>query len=364
MFTLKKKLSTWLFAAGLAVAGASTAHAAPVTIKYGAYHSSSETFITAINDMMDAITERTNGDVVFEPYYAGSLLKAQDLYPGLSRGAVDMVTSAPQAFNPRDFPLSGVTLPFMTEDVIAATRAFHTWFDEHPEVQAEFERNGAHLLLGVSLAENVIWTKKQIKTADDLKGMRIRMLLGPGEALSILGATAVATPYTEAIDLLQRGGVDGISTTFFDQGVRDGLGDVAEYVSSGARMGVFAIMLTSVRKDLWDSLPADTQAIFNEEASKAMESYFEKLDETVDAAVAQLSSEGKVKVGQIDDAEAQKWRELTDEKLKENYIERAKRVNVDGQALLDSFQSIVTKYESQSDYVTGIDRYLQSQAEN
>lgn len=358
--TLKRRFSAWLFATGFAMVAAGTVQAAPVKIKYGAYHSSSETFITAINEMMEAVTERTDGEVQFEPYYGGSLLKAQDLYPGLARGAVDMVTSAPQAFNPREFPLSGVTLPFMTENVIAATHAFHSWFDEQPDVQAEFERNGAHLLLGVSLAENVIWTKKQIQTAEDLKGMRIRMLLGPGEALSILGATAVATPYTEAIDLLQRGGVDGISTTFFDQGVRDGLGDVADYISSGARMGVFAIMLTSIRKDLWDSLSADTQKIFNEEAASAMERYFEKLDEAIDAAVAKLSAEDKVQVGQIHEAEAQRWRELTDDKLKENYIERAQRVNVDGQALLDDYRAAIAKFEPQSDYVTGIDRYLQS----
>lgn len=358
---LPVKLSRWLTIAALCV-GSSIAQAAPVTIKYGAYHSANETFITAINDMMSAITDRTQGEIVFEPYYGGSLLKAQDLYPGLARGAVDMVTSAPQAFNPRDFPLSGVTLPFMTDNVHAATYAYQDWFSNNPAVQAEFKRNGAHLLLGWSLAENVIWTKKPINTAADLKGMRIRMLLGPGEALSLLGATAVATPYTEAIDLLQRGGVDGISTTFFDQGVRDGLGNVADYMSSGGRMGVFAIMLTSIREKLWDSFSPETQAIFNEEAAKATVRYFNALDNAANKAVQQLEN-SNIKVQEIDPEEAKRWQELTQTTLHQNYIDRAARVKADGRALLDDYQARIDKYSAEHPYVTGIDKFLQKKAQ-
>lgn len=353
---MKRRLMSLMLSAvvGLSAGGMAQAE---TKIKYAAYHSSSETFITVINEMMDTITERTGGDIVFERYYGGSLLKAQDLYPGMARGAVDMVTSAPQAFNPREFPLSGVVLPFMTDNPLAATRAFEDWVAAHEEVQREYERNGAHLLLGWSLAENVLWTKKKIEVADDLKGMRLRMLLGPGEALSLLGATAVATPYTEAIDLLQRGGVDGITTTFFDQGVRDGLGDVSNYVSSAGRMGVFAIMLTSIRSSIWDKFDDETKSIFNEEAEKATERYFAALNNTVDDAVTKLRDTSKVEVAEIDDAEAQRWRELTEGELNKNYIERAARVKADGEALIASYKDLVSKYEAELDYETGLERY-------
>src|SRR5690625_6205740 len=69
--------------AGLAVAASLGVAQAQTKIKYGAYHTANETFIKEITQMMDTITERTDGEVVFEPYYAGSLLKAQDLYPGM-----------------------------------------------------------------------------------------------------------------------------------------------------------------------------------------------------------------------------------------------------------------------------------------
>ena len=63
----------------------------------------------------DEVTKRTNGRVTFEYYYGGVLLKASDVYPGLSRGAVDIGYTVPAAFNPREYPLAGVTLPFVTE---------------------------------------------------------------------------------------------------------------------------------------------------------------------------------------------------------------------------------------------------------
>lgn len=349
--------------AGFSMVAVIGAAQAQTKIKYGAYHTANETFIKEITQMMDNITERTNGEVVFEPYYAGSLLKAQDLYPGMTRGAVDMVTSAPQAFNTRDYPLTGVVLPFMSDNPLATTMAFKDWVAANPEVRQEFERNGAHLLFGWSLGENVLWTKKPVTQASDLEGMRIRMLLGPGEALSMLGATAVATPYTEAIDLLQRGGVDGISTTFFDQGVRDGLGDVSDYVSSAGDMGVFAVMLTAIRKPVWESLDEQTQEIFNEEIAFATERYFASLDATIDQAVDKLAENEHIQIGEVSAEEAARWRELTQEQLHNNYIQRAQKVHADGQKLIEDFMARIAEYEELYPYQTGIERLATKKGE-
>src|SRR5690625_532233 len=84
------RVSHFFLCAVLTVAASLGVAQAQTKIKYGAYHTANETFIKEITQMMDTITERTDGEVVFEPYYAGSLLKAQDLYPGMSCGAGDM----------------------------------------------------------------------------------------------------------------------------------------------------------------------------------------------------------------------------------------------------------------------------------
>lgn len=362
LFCLKERVARRVATAFTALFVASApmttgAAAEEFRIKYGAFHSASETFIQVITKMMENVTQRTEGKVTFEPYYGGSLLKAPDLYPGMARGAVDMVTSVPHAFNPQEFPLSGITLPFTTDNVFAATIAYRDWYRQSPEVQAEFQRNNAFLLFGWPVAENVLWTKKPVRTAADLKGMRIRMLLGPGEAFSLLGATAVAVPYTEAIELLERGGVDGITTTFLEQGVRDGLGDVATYLSSGGRMGIFAVTMTSIRGDLWERLPQDVKDIFLDEAEKATTDYLTVVDSANDRAVDQLIAAKKVEVIEIDEAEERRWRELTEGPLHANYIERAKTVGADGQALMDRFRALVSENEPTHPYVTGIARY-------
>jgi hypothetical protein len=157
--------------------------------------------------------------------------------------------------------------------VQAASYAFRDWYNNTPEVQKEFQRNNVHVLLTIPAAENVLWSMKKVTTAADLKGMRIRTLLGPGDALVALGATAVTVPYTDAIDLLTRGGVDAISTTPFEQGVKDGLPEMVNYLSPAARMGIFATVITAINLDKWKAMPKDLQEIFTSSANNALKFY-------------------------------------------------------------------------------------------
>jgi len=329
-----------------------------IQIKFASLHAATESFMQTTARMFENVTARTGGRVTFETYYGSSLLKAADLYPGLASGAVGMASSVPSGFNPREFPVSGVILPCTTENALASTLAYKEWYETTPEVQAEFKRNNAHMLLGWPVAENVLWTQKRVETMQDLRGLRLRMLLGPGEALSMLGATAVAVPYTETIDLLQRGGVDGISSSFLEQGVRDGLGDVVNYVSSGGRFGIYTVIQTSVRLDLWNKLPDDIKQVFRDEAEKATAQYMKDTDAAVANAAALLHKAKKTKVVVMDPAEEARWCEATKGKLLANYVERTARVKADGKALHDKFRDLVAKHSKDHPYKTALDRYL------
>jgi len=330
----------------------------PMRMKVASNYPATSLFSRVQQHFLDQVTKKTDGKVTFEWFYGGVLLKATDVFPGISRGVVDIGFSVPAAFNPREYPISDITLPFITENPGAASLAFRDWYIKNPAVQNEFQKNNVHVLLTLPAAENVLWSMKKVSTAADLKGMRIRTLLGPAEALTALGATAVTVPYTDAIDLLSRGGVDAISTTPFEQGVMDGLPNMVNYLSPAARMGIFATVVTGINLERWKTLPKSLQDTFSSAANDALMFYISEQSKEADKSVDILLKSTKVEVVPMDAAEAKKWRDATNAVIVKKYLDKANRAGANGQVLLDNYIALVRQYETQYPYVTGIDRYL------
>lgn len=330
----------------------------PMKLKVASNYPATSLFSRVQQHYFDQVTKKTGGKVTFEWFYGGVLLKATDVFPGISRGVVDIGFSVPAAFNPREYPISDITLPFVTENPGAASMAFRDWYNTSPAVQKEFQKNDVHMLLSLPAAENVLWSMKKINTAADLKGMRIRTLLGPAEVLTSLGATAVTVPYTDAIDLLSRGGVDAISTTPFEQGVIDGLPNMVNHLSNAARMGIFATVVTGINLQKWKSFPKPLQDVFTSSANDALMFYVSEQSKEVDKSVDILLKSTKVQVSTLDAAEEKRWRDTTNEAVMKKYLDKAARNGANGQALADSYIALVRKYEKEYPYVTGVDRYM------
>ncbi|GAB3654365.1 TRAP transporter substrate-binding protein DctP [Ramlibacter alkalitolerans] len=349
-------------AAGLLAGACALAPAAfaqeSIKLKVASNYPATSLFSRVQKHMLDEVTASTNGRVTFEWYYGGVLLKAADVFPGVGRGAADIAFTVPAAFNPREYPITGVTLPFLTENVQAASLAFRDWYNTTPAVQKEYQRNNVRFLLAVPASENVLWSQKKVNTAADLKGMRIRMLAGPGDALSLLGATAVTVPYTDAIDLLSRGGVEAISATPFEQGVKDGLPEMVNYLSSAGRMGIYAAVITAMNLDRWNSLPKDVQAAFLKAADNAIQYYAEAQGKDADESVDILLKAKRVQVLKMDPQEEKAWRDKTRDAILKKYHDQVARTGADGNQLVASYTALVRKYEQSHPYQTGIDRYF------
>lgn len=330
----------------------------PMKLKVASNYPATSLFSRVQQHYFDQVTKKTGGKVTFEWFYGGVLLKATDVFPGISRGVVDIGFSVPAAFNPREYPISDITLPFVTENPGAASMAFRDWYKTNPAVQKEFQKNDVHMLLSLPAAENVLWSMKKVSTAADLKGMRIRTLLGPAEVLTSLGATAVTVPYTDAIDLLSRGGVDAISTTPFEQGVIDGLPNMVNYLSPAARMGIFATVVTGINLQKWNAFPKPLQDVFTSSANDALMFYVSEQSKEADKSVDILLKSTKVQVVPMDPAEEKRWRDATNEAVIKKYLDKAARNGANGQQLIDSYISLVRQYEKEYPYVTGIDRFL------
>lgn len=335
----------------------------PTKLVYATQATPTSTIVKTDRWFMEEVTKRSGGKITFEVYTAGSLLPAQDLFPGLARGAVDIVTSVPAAYNPNDYPLSNVILPYITDKVDAATRAFGELYQTTPSLKQEYEGKGVSMLWTYAGVESTLWTYKPVRTAADLQGMRIRSVQGIAAAFSILGATPVPMSPTEAVEAFKRRAIDGLSSLPFDSSVGLGLHKIGDYVSDGGGMGVYATWITAVNTRKFSSLAPKAQAIIKEVAREVPDYYLRQIDEIIAAHAELLIKDGgKLTAILTSDAEKAVWREKVADQLQKKWLETTAAKGLNGQEVLDNYIALVRKYEKTSTYKTGVELYFSKAA--
>lgn len=332
---------------------------APRKLTYATYIPDTFAMTKADIWFMDEVTKRTNGKITFERYYSGSLMKASDILPGVSAGAADIGNSVPSAYNRQDYPLSNITLPFITTRVDSLTFAFKDLYEQNPQFRKEYESRGLKLLYAPAYAENTIWSIKPIAKPADVKGLRVRAVLAVGDALSKMGASIVAIPFPDAIDAMRRGALDAMSAAPFDTAVGGGLPEIAGFGGDAGRMGVYAVSATVINQKTFNSLDKETQKIIETVAAEAPAQYFKMLDAILDDAakkVAERVKSGKLKIDLFSDADSQQMRATIGVEIQKEWIATAGKAGYDGAALLKDFTALTAKYDAQSKYVTGFER--------
>ncbi|WP_026381949.1 TRAP transporter substrate-binding protein DctP [Afifella pfennigii] len=303
-----RELGLWI--SGLALAGTLFGTAgAQETLSYATYFNANDPLVQVDTWFMGEVEKRTNGAVKFDTYMGGAMLGGPDIYPGLSRGAVDIGMSVPAAFQPADYVLSNVTLPYITDDSVAVTYAFNQLAKESDALAGEYARQNVKLLYALGFSENTIWSAKPIEKVEDLKGMRIRSVMSIANALEMLGAVPVQMAFGDAVGALQREVIDGFSSAPFLTSVAVGLHEFAPFVSDGGGMGVYAVSGTSINLDVWNRLSPEVQKVVEEVASEVPDHYASILDGMVDEAVAAIIDAGATKVVLMSDAEKARLRE-------------------------------------------------------
>lgn len=348
-----------VLAAGLATCLPQAGAQAPRKLTYATYIPDTFAMTKADIWFMDEVTKRTNGKITFERYYSGSLMKASDILPGVSAGAADIGNSVPSAYNRQDYPLSNITLPFVTTRVDSLTHAFKDLYEQNPQFRKEYESRGLKLLYAPAYGENTIWSLKPIAKPADVKGLRVRAVLAVGDALAKMGASIVAIPFPDAIDGMRRGAVDAMSAAPFDTAVGGGLPEIAGFGSDVGRMGVYAVSATVINQKTFNSLDKETQKIIETVAAEAPAQYFRMLDAILDDAakkVAERVKSGKLKVELFSDADSKEMRSTIGAEIQKEWIATANKAGYDGAALLKEFTALTAKYDAQSKYVTGFER--------
>jgi TRAP-type mannitol/chloroaromatic compound transport system substrate-binding protein len=181
-------------------------------------------------------------------------------------------------------------------------------------------------------------TTKELNTAADIKGLKIRTMGDDGAMFAEMGAAVVSMPGGEVYEAMQRGVIDSFqfSTPATDLSV--GLNEVCDYVYiSGVRQAMDFHYYT-IDKNKWAKLPDDIKAIVREACLAEAWKYYSQLA-TLDVDAIQAYQDYGVTVEKAPQA-------LIDELLRQAEIFYADK------AAEDPFYAEV--YNSQMDYMKGL----------
>ena len=138
------------------------------------------------------------------------------------------------------------------------------WYEAGGQKLAE-EIYGAHgvhpILCGIIGPEAAGWFRKEIKSADDLKGLKIRFAGLGGRVMQKMGASVTVIPGGEIFQALEKGAID--ATEFSMPAIDEKLGfdKIAKNYYFPGWHQTFTSFHLVVNKELWTKLGAQTKAL-------------------------------------------------------------------------------------------------------
>ena len=239
----------------------------PITLIFATWEQPSTYMGKVYQAMADMIEENSEGRVIMDMYFSGSLLEYADVFAGCASGRADIV-SCVSTMIPADLNLVFNQTYIGIPDQIPTTRAYKDLLANHPELQDEMEEYNTRWLSIRAMPPNQLHlTNKPVRVPNDLKGLKI-IAAGDNVVDLVDGAAAIESAPADMYMNLERGLADG-QIIHWNAIVTFGLKELYNYhVSFGGEAldtGINAAAIAFViNKDTWYSLPTDIQDIIIE----------------------------------------------------------------------------------------------------
>ena len=179
---------------------------------------------------------------------------------------------------PGRFPLTElVQVPYLVGSAEIGTKVLND-----PELRAKYldaEHRGLKVLLLLTHQPgNVHTTKKPIRTADDMRGLRIRFASPTiRDFVAALGGTPVGVVPTEQVEQLQKGTIDGVFIDYGGAGIAFKMGGILKY--STEMYSYVSSFGVGMNEDFWNKLPPDLKEL----VTKSMTGVEKEVGEAWDA---------------------------------------------------------------------------------
>jgi len=261
-----KLTRTLLICGTILAAGAGAAAAADceVTLRSSDTHPDGYPTVEGVKAMATEVKEKTGGRVCIEVFPSSQLGEEKDTIEQTQFGVIDMIRASFGSFNDIVPVTQTVSLPYLyrSEDHM------HKVLDGPigADIAKEFEPHDLVLLAYYDGGARSFYnSQKAIKTVDDLKGMKFRVMQNDVfvDMMSALGANATPMPYGEVYSSIQTGVIDGAENNFpsFDSA---GHAEVAKFFTLDQHLMVPE--LVAISKTSWEKLSPEDQAVLREAA--------------------------------------------------------------------------------------------------
>ncbi len=232
-----------------------------MALAYGAgnFHSANAT------EFAKNVTLKSNGNLTIFTHPGGSLFKGGEIFRAVRTGQTQIGERFMSALGKEDPLLEVDSQPFLATNYGAAMRLYNA---SKPEIVKGLDSKGLVFLYAVPWPAQGLYSKKEINSVADLKGLKFRAY--NSATIRIAELTGMAPTKIEAAEISQAfstGAVESMitsPTTGKNKKIwENGVGyfyDIAAW---------FPKNMVIVNKDAWNKLDADTQKLIMSEAAKA-----------------------------------------------------------------------------------------------
>jgi TRAP-type C4-dicarboxylate transport system substrate-binding protein len=266
--------------------------AAEFNLKYASPYTETHPYGAADAEWIARIEEQSGGRVEITPYWGGALITSREGVDELAAGVADASYIAPiYARSGYDMNRLVPGMFYGYTDPKQVLEVYMDLWDEYPVFEEEL--GGVHVVgYNVGTPMHLMLREKPVETLDDLKGLRIRSAVDFIGPLAAFGAEGVTMPMTETYPSLEKGVVDGVIAPY--EALKSlSFAEVIKYYSELPHSRG-AYPSRAINQEVWDGLPDDIKAIFDDNAEWLSLRTLELAQEAEDAGKAYGEEQGVV----------------------------------------------------------------------
>ncbi|MEO8542530.1 MAG: TRAP transporter substrate-binding protein [Burkholderiaceae bacterium] len=256
-------------ASALAVPGITHAADEPIRLVFSHHLPTSHIGHTAAVNFADRVKSGTGGQVTIDIRPASQLFNLRTSAEAIQLGTLDMCWSDLGTLANWQPYMGFVSMPFLFNDFDHVKRVLYGPTGEKVKGMAKDTMGVEILSLGAS-GFRVFLSKKPIHTADDVRGIKLRVPEIPTwvEMAKALGANPTPIPAGEIYTALQTGVVDAIEVPA-DYIISSKHYEVASFATKTHHIFTEVSMMASAKK--MAALPANVQKVIRDQAKQAVE---------------------------------------------------------------------------------------------
>jgi len=293
---------------------------------------------------MDRVEKDSGGRIKFEGYPAMQLGGTPvQLYDQARDGVVDIVWTLP-GNTPGRFPRIEVfELPFMMNNAEATSRAY--WEYVQTVAPDEFKETQV-IALQVHGPGMFHMRSKLVKTADDLRGSKVR---GPTrqitKMLGYLGATPVGMPLPQIPDALSKGVIDGCVIPWEvvpSVKVHELTKFHSEFEPAGGALYTTTFVM-AMNKARYNSLAPDLKAIIDKNSGIETSGWLGKTQQAGDNAGRKAAADLGNTLHKLSAADAQEFKRKA-RLVEVEWMQDMDKRGYDGKKLLETARALIEKH--------------------